>query len=126
MGELFSNILLHTYIAENEPDQLPALTIFPQMVIAGGKEDYKYTSLNDIEDHYEEVGQKYPKNYGWYQCRWHSSSKNIYDTGGVETFVRLWIALSEQKETLNDEKFTALLSEKVHQSIADVIINWNN
>jgi len=31
MGELFSNILLHTYIAENEPERLPALTVFPEM-----------------------------------------------------------------------------------------------
>src|SRR5690606_32677949 len=31
MGELFAIILLHTYIAENEPQLLPALTLFPQM-----------------------------------------------------------------------------------------------
>jgi hypothetical protein len=49
MGELFCNILLHTYIAENEPEQLSVLTVFPQMVIAGGKEEYKFTSLTDIE-----------------------------------------------------------------------------
>ena len=37
MGELFCNIFLHTYIAENEPDKLAALTVFPQMVILEGK-----------------------------------------------------------------------------------------
>jgi hypothetical protein len=125
MGELFCNILLHAYIAENEPEQLPALTVFPQMVIAGGKEEYKYTTLNDIEDRYEEIGQKYPKNYGWYQCRWHSAAGDVYDAGGIETFVRLWGTLSNQKEKLNDEEFAAMLLEKVHPSIADVMLQWD-
>ncbi|HSW53844.1 MAG TPA: hypothetical protein VLH59_02035 [Ignavibacteriaceae bacterium] len=125
MGELFCNIMLHTYIAENEPDQLPALTVFPQMVIAGGKEEYKFTSLTDIEERYEEIGQKYPKNYGWYQCRWHSAAGNIYDAGGVEAFVKLWDAFSAQKEKLNDEELAAFLAEKVHQSVADVMLKWD-
>lgn len=125
MGELFCNIMLHTYIAENESDQLPALTVFPQMVIASGKQEYKYTSLTDIEERYEEIGQKYPKNYGWYQCRWHSAAGNIYDTGGVEAFVKLWNAFSEQKEKLSDADFVALLSEKVHQAVADVMLKWD-
>lgn len=125
MGELFCNIMLHTYIAENEPEQLPALTVFPQMVIAGGKEEYKYTSLTDIEERYEEIGQQHPKNYGWYQCRWHSAAGNIYDAGGVGTFIKLWNAFSEQKEILSDAKFAALLSEKVHQSVADVMLKWD-
>jgi hypothetical protein len=125
MGELFCNILLHTYIAENEPEQLPALTVFPQMVIAGGKEEYKYNSLTDIEQRYEEIGQKYPKNYGWYQCRWHSAAGNIYDAGGIDSFAKLWTAFSENKEKLSDAEFITLLSEKVHQSVADVMLKWD-
>jgi hypothetical protein len=125
MGELFCNILLHTYIAENEPEQLPALTVFPQMVIAGGKEEYKFTSLTDIEDRYEEIGQKYPKNYGWYQCRWHSAAGNIYDAGGVDTIVKLWNAFSSQKEKLDDAKFAEFLSNEVHQSVANVMLKWD-
>lgn len=125
MGELFCNILLHTYIAEKEPEQLPALTIFPQMVIAGGREGYKYTQLNDIEERYEEIGQQYPQNYGWFQCRWHSSAADIYDAGGIENFLKLWNALSNQKENLNDEEFGSFLSEKVHRSVADVMLKWD-
>lgn len=126
MGELFCNILLHTYIAEKEPEQLPALTIFPQMVIAGGKEGYKYTQLNDIEERYEEIGQQHPQNYGWFQCRWHSAAADIYDAGGIDNFVKLWKALASQKEKLNDEDFALFLSEKVHQSVADVMLKWND
>src|SRR5690606_28679176 len=68
MGELFCNILLHAYIAENEPGQLPALTVFPNMVISNGTSEYQFTSLHDIEERYEEIGQQHAKNYGWYQC----------------------------------------------------------
>jgi hypothetical protein len=125
MGELFCNIMLHTYIAENEPEQLPALTVFPQMVIAAGKDEYKFTSLTDVEERYEEIGQKYPKNYGWYQCRWHSAAGNIYDAGGTNTFVKLWNAFSSQKEKLDDVAFAKLLSSKVHQSVADVMLRWD-
>lgn len=125
MGELFCNIMLHTYIAEKETEQLPALTVFPQMVIASGKEEYKFTSLTDIEERYEEIGQKYPKNYGWYQCRWHSAAGNIYDAGGADTFVKLWNAFSSQKEKLDDKMFVELLSNKVHQSVADVMLRWD-
>lgn len=125
MDELFCNILLHTYVAKNEPEQLSALTVFPQMVIAGGKEEYKFTSLTDVEERYEEIGQKYPKNYGWYQCRWHSAAGNIYDAGGADTFVKLWNAFSSQKEKLGDSEFAVFLSNEVHQSIADVMHKWD-
>jgi hypothetical protein len=125
MGELFCNILLHTYIAEKEPEQLPALTIFPQMVIAGGKEGYKYTHLNDIEERYDEIGQQHPQNYGWFQCRWHSSAADIYDEGGTDTFIKLWHALSNQHVKLNDEELATFLSEQVHEGVADVMLKWD-
>lgn len=124
MGELFCNIFLHTYIAEVETDQLPALTIFPQMVISSGKDEYKYTTLLDIEERYEEIGKNYPKNYGWYQSRWHYEAGKIYEAGGKESFIKLWNALSEKRVKLNDEELAQFLSEKVHQRVADVMLKW--
>jgi hypothetical protein len=125
MGELFANILLHSYIAENEPQLLPALTVFPKMVVSGGKAGLKYTSLFDLENNYGEISQKYPQNYGWYQCKWHSAAENIYNLGGVKAFKKLWRALKMQKEILDDEKFVTLLSKKTHQSIANVQLEWD-
>ena len=125
MGELFCNILLHTYIAENEPDQLPALTLFPKMVVGAGAKEYKYTRLNDVEEHYEEMGSNHPKNYGWFQCRWHSAAASIYDTDGKELFQKLWIALKDQKERLPDEVLVGFLETKVGRSVADVMRNWD-
>lgn len=126
MGELFANILLHTYIAEQEPELLPALTVFPQMVVSStNKSDLKFTTLNELETNYNLLGQKYPQNYGWYQCRWHKSAGEIYDAGGTKAFKKLWQLLQKQKEPLDDTKFAKLLSKKIHQSIANVQLKWD-
>lgn len=125
MNELFANILLHTYIAEKEPELLPALTLFPKMVIGGGTKEYKYTSLQDIQDHYGEIARQYPKNYGWYQCRWHSAAADIYDAGGKQALQKLWDALKNKKEILTDEELVAFLKTTTNKRIADMIENWD-
>ncbi len=125
MGELFCNILLHTYIAEKEPGQLPALTLFPRMVINSGAKEYKYTSLQDVEEKYNEIGQFHAKNYGWYQCRWHKSAADIYDAGGKELVLKLWNTFKQQKEKLTDEQLISFMETSVHKSIADMIRNWD-
>lgn len=126
MAELYANILLHTYIAEKEPALLPALTLFPQMVVAGGSRDFKYTSLQDVQEHYNELGMKYPRNYGWYQCRWHMAAQHIYDTSGKEACKKLWIAFKQQKEILNEEELILFFDKTGNKAIADMIKNWDN
>lgn len=125
MGELFSNILLHTYIAQNEPGSLPALTVFPIMVVNAGTNGYHYTKLNDIETRYEEIGKEHPKNYGWYQCRWHVAAGNIYDEGGKQVCSNLWNALKEQKTTLGDEELLVLFRKSGAPGVANMMRNWD-
>lgn len=126
MGELFANILLHTYIAEMEPELLPALTIFPKMVVSStDKKELQYTTLTELESNYEKIGQQYPNNYGWYQCRWHMEAGNIYNEGKITVFKNLWQTLKNQNEILDDLSFATLLSNKVHQSVADVQMKWD-
>jgi hypothetical protein len=126
MGELFANIFLHTYIAENEPELLPALTVFPRMVVSStDKKELQFTSLNELESNYGKIVQQYPNNYGWYQSRWHMAAANIFDEGKITAFKNLWLTLKNQKEFLDDLSFATLLSEKVHQSVADVPLKWD-
>jgi hypothetical protein len=126
MGELFANIFLHTYIAEKESDLLPALTVFPKMVVSSiNKEDLKFTTLEELESNYGLLGQQFPQNYGWYQCRWHMAAGDIYDAGGIKAFNALWYELQKEKEQLDDAAFLLLLSTKVDQSVANVPLNWN-
>jgi hypothetical protein len=124
MGELFCNMLLHTYIADNEPDQLDALTLFPEMVVAAGTTGYKFTTLNEFEKNYTELGQKHPKNYGWYQCRLHVAAKNIYNAKGKKVLVKLWNTLRSTSDKMEDKQFASLLKRKVHRSVADVMLKW--
>jgi len=63
--------------------------------------------------------------YGWYQSRWHASAGQIYDLAGVEGFSKLWNAFMYQKSVLNDHDLVIFLST-VHQSLADVLLKWDN
>ncbi len=123
MQELFANIMLHTYVAENEPQLLPALQTFPEMVVAAGTEGYKYTSLADFEKYYED-GTIPAKNYGWYQCRLHVAAKNIYNTGGTRVLLKLWEALKSTNVKMSDEEFARFLTSKVDAVVADVQLKW--
>jgi len=126
MGELFVNIFLHSYIAEEEPGLLPALTTFPGMVASlTDTATLKFTTLDELEMHYDEIAQQYPKNYGWYQCRWHVEAGRIYDSGGLDVFRKLWTLLQGHDTITDDRAFASTLSEKVHPGVADVLLNWN-
>lgn len=121
MQELFCNIMLHTYVAENEPENLPALEVFPEMVVASGSEGFQFTTLADFEKRYDNMD---PRNYGWYQCRLHVAAKHIYNAGGTEAFVRLWHALKNEREKMTDEQLASFLEVKVHSRLAKVQTEW--
>ncbi|MBC7848398.1 MAG: hypothetical protein H7Y31_01615 [Chitinophagaceae bacterium] len=124
MGELFVNVMLHTYIAEKEKERLPALEVFPNMVVGSGTAEFKYTSLEDFEKLYQTLGMG-ARNYGWYQCKLHSAAKDIYNAGGKSVLLKLWKALKEHQEDFTDEQFAIMLGKEVHPSVANVYLNWN-
>lgn len=124
MGELFVNIMLHTYVAEQQPERLPALEAFPNMVVEDGSAKYKFTSLEDFEKLYATLGMG-PQNYGWYQSKLHSSAKDIYNAGGKNVLKNLWIALIKHQEEMSDEAFVNMLKKEVHPSVAAVYSQWN-
>jgi hypothetical protein len=95
------------------------------MVISGCTKEFTYTSLGDIESRYDEIGEHFPKNYGWYQSRWHTAAAYIYNAAGKGVLHRLWEALKKQEELLSDEAFMAFLSENVDKRVGDVMRNWD-
>ncbi len=125
MSELFVNILLHTYIAENEKHLLPALTLFPQIVIAAGSKQYRFKTLKDFQESYNEIALKYPRNYGWFQCRLHSEAAGIYNSSGKEVCRKLWDALKIKETFMTDEEFAVFLDGKADKSVGNMIRNWN-
>lgn len=125
MGELFVNIMLHTFIAEKRPDLLPALETFPEIVISRGSSEFRFTNLQDFEKLYPTLGMG-PKNYGWYQCRLHAAAGRIYNTGGKTVLIKLWNALSRYQNDMTDEDFVTMLKNEVHPSVADVYLKWDS
>lgn len=126
MQELFANIFLHTYIAEKEPELLPALMVFPQMVVTStNKSDLKYTTLDELDYNYDTMSMEYPNNYGWYQSRWHIMAGNIYDQGGVKALKKLWRELRNNSQQMDDAALDEMLSNNVHPSVADARLKWN-
>jgi len=124
MGELFVNIMLHTYVAEKQPGLLPALETFPNMVVGGGSAAYTFTSLADFERLYPTLGMG-PKNYGWYQSKLHAAAKDVYNAGGKQVMINLWNALKKHQQPMTDEEFIGMLKKEVHESVANVYSKWN-
>lgn len=123
MGELFVNLMLHTYIAEERPELLPALEVFPGMVVAAGTDEFEFTGLADFERLYSSMGMG-PKNYGWYQSKLHLAAGDIYRAAGKEALTRLWAALKAHQEEMTDEELAAMLEREVHPSVAEVLLQW--
>lgn len=124
MSELYCNIFLHTYIAEKEPALLPALTLFPKLVVSSGAKGFKYTSLKDLQENYNDVATKYPRNYGWYQCRWHVAAGEIYDRSGKKACKKIWEMFRKEKNTLNDEALMDLFKHSGNRALAEFVSDW--
>lgn len=125
LAELYVNSLLHTYVAEIEPESLPALTLIAKMVLGAGTNGLTYTSLENIETRYNEIGQKYPNNYGWYQFRWHSAAEKIYDSDGAQINQKWWNALKSKNEKLSDSELLLFLDSEIGESVANVMRYWD-
>src|SRR6478672_6971364 len=113
MSELFVNMMLHNFVAEKMPELLPALTVFPTMVVGQGSASFQFKRLQDIEEKYTEIGSRHPKNYGWFQCRWHMAAGEIYDKAGAKAGVKLWKILRRMTSKLDDQALSSLLKNKV-------------
>lgn len=124
LSEIFCNVLLHTYLAEKNPSQLPYITVFTQVAVQSfPPARLKYTKLEDFETYYIEIAKNSPDNYGWYQCRFHIAAGEIYDLGGVSAMKKMWDMLLAQKTTLNDEDLMKLL-KNTDSSLEQTITNW--
>ena len=125
LSEFFSNIFLHTYVAEKHPEMLPSLTVFPEIVIATGSGNYKYNTLLQLEDNYELIGKEHPQNYGWYQSRWHKGAGQVYDAAGKDLVLKFWNGFREQRGKVGEDDLAQFLREKVHPAMANFYTEWN-
>ncbi|AZI27639.1 hypothetical protein EA772_20670 [Pedobacter sp. G11] len=124
LNELLCNILLHTYLADNDPKQLPYITVFTKTAVSSfPTQRLKFTKLEDFEANYNEIAKNFPDNYGWYQCRFHVMAGDIYDAGGASSMKKIWSMLLSQKQKLNDDELLKLLNTDA--ALQKAIANWN-
>jgi len=125
MGEFLPNLILHAWVEERAPELLPALTLLPDLGVAAGPGSHPFTTLDELEEHYVRMGPQHPDNYGWYQFRWHQGARRLYEAGGTVTLDRLWSALRDTPEPLDDGAFVELLGRRVHPALGSYVRSWD-
>jgi hypothetical protein len=124
LEEFFASLLLHSYIATHEPTQLPALEVYPQMVVDGTDPTrLPYHTLADFEQQYGRMEREQPQNYGWYQCRLHRAVARVYNAN-PDALLRLWQALHRKRSTYTDAELAAFLAASVSPTLAQVQTDW--
>jgi|SRR6476661_311468 len=125
LDELFANLLLHTYVAGQQPQLLPALELFPQIVADGtDATTLRYTSLADFEQQYGNMETMKPLNYGWYQCRLHRAAASIYKAGGKAALPAFWKAFRNNSASYTDAELASFLAQRVGPALAQVQTSW--
>lgn len=124
LEEFFASLLLHSYVATHEPAQLPALELYPQVVIDGvDAAKLPYHTLADFEQRYGKMEQEQPQLYGWYQCRLHQAVARVY-AANPDALVKLWQALRNNHAAYTDAELAAFLTARVSPALAQVQTNW--
>jgi hypothetical protein len=125
MGEFLPNLLLHAWVEEEAPELLPALTLLADLVVAAGPGEHPFTTLAQIDEHYARIAREHSENYAWYQVRFHQGARRVYEAAGTEALDRLWTALRDHPEPLDDAAFIALLDCRVHRALGDFVRSWD-
>ena len=110
--ELFCNVALQGYLAEQEPDRLPVLETLARAALHIHPERMAVREL-DLMDEADEL------NYAWYEFRLHASAIDIWQAGGRALLRRMY-------ERLHTD-FTAGVATdlaSIHPSIGDVERRW--
>ncbi len=124
LEEVFCNLALHTFIAEERGEWLGSLEVLPSVHANHPEKTMYYTSLASFEQYYYKIGMEVPYNYGWYQFRFHFSARQLYNTGGPKVLKKLWDFLQNYTEKLSDEELIVKLSEDVHPYFRSIIEEW--
>jgi hypothetical protein len=125
MDELLPNLILHAWVEDAAPELLPALTLLADLVVAAGPGNHPFTTLAEIDAHYARIARDHSENYAWYQVRLHQGARRIYEAAGAEVLDRLWAALRDNPDPLDDAALLALLDNRVHPAVGDFVRSWD-
>jgi hypothetical protein len=152
LSEVSANLALHAFVATVRPEELANLTTFPEALRRIKPWNLRirlrgYRSLEDFECHYP-IGTEKPMdrpNYGWYQVRFHTLAREIFEEGGEEALQRLWAfgrshdprrtspwthylerrTLTDWTERIPRQELATLLGSEVSRPLGQAIAGWN-
>ncbi len=152
LSEVSANLALHAFVAMVRPSELENLTTFPEALRRIKPFNLRirlrgYRSLEDFERHYP-IGTEKPMdqpNYGWYQVRFHTLAREVFEEGGEEALKRLWAfgrsadprrtspwtyflehnTLTGWTERTPRRELAALLGSEVSPRLGQAIAAWN-
>lgn len=93
--ELACNVLLHSYVAAEEPAALPVLETFPAVLGSVPVSRFTHRTLEDLERSYAQGMD--PDNYGWFQSKLHLAAAHIHDDLGTSAARTTWEALASSR-----------------------------
>jgi hypothetical protein len=125
LEELFCNLALHTYVEREEPEQLAALEVLPEVVAAIPVRHLPHHSLPDWERLFERVG---PLAFAWYQCRLHRAAAALYRRQGAAVLAAMWTFFAAGRGSMtpasvDDTDLPALLTS-LSPEVAAIATTW--
>lgn len=107
--EYFADLCAYTYIAIQEPAQLPALETLPLVLQAVSRRDVHYHRWQDFDTQYGSDSMSIA-NYFWYHGHLFAAAKQEYQATGINALQRLWQAFVVAKiEKVTDAALMQLL-----------------
>jgi hypothetical protein len=135
LGEIFANLVLHAFVATNQPASLDTLEVLARVGAQSTRLDARiraeeYSTLEELEEHY--TGGDHPMsplNYVWYQYRWQRLAATMFDTDGEEGLIRFWNYFQATGrpnfDGLNSASLAPLLTTGVSETLGRAVRDWH-
>jgi hypothetical protein len=121
--ELFADVCLHTYLAVNEPEQLPVQETLWRVLSNVPAQRFPYRTLHDFEAQYGD-GDWTMENYAWYHGHFYESARRLYNALGVGGLQRMWqVFVVANVQEASDVQVADLLGA-VDPGLARMIEAW--
>jgi hypothetical protein len=134
LGEIFANLVLHSFVATRRPEKLNTLEVLSvvgaqSQRLAARMRAEGYSTLEELEAHYTGGDDPMsPLNYVWYQYRWQRIAAEMFDADGEDGLVRFWNCFQATAH-LNSSAVPAaslapLLTTEVSETLGRAVEAW--
>ncbi len=123
LEEIFDSLCLHTYLAEQERAELPALL---SLVDRAAEIPWDRLACHALGD-FERIGFDLPpENIGWFQLRFADAARTLYEEAGSALLPRMLDAFGREPALAepSDADLPMLLHHHIDPALAAVLRTW--